>query len=411
LARRLLKSGSVLRHGQALAAEPAHRSEERVLYGDSTPFPYGIDFLEAIRALVDACVSMLTSQLTIDHAVKHSADVEQELRGERWCLASLLEAVRTATGHFMSGPARARTAAQEVLAGARAILDRGRGETEQQWKAELAGTTRIVDEACSSAYQALESLLLAHVPPQSSVSWRLSADDDGYAGQVRLDTRFGLQAQFGLAMPPEHPWARLRRVGELAPETTARLPRPVARRMRPGPQVVALDRYVVNEALVEPSRIALVLRRGPRAGAGFRIEVLSEDAQTSAQPLDDFGRPAGDVQELDSDGREVLLPLVCAVLDSTYDLALRRQLMTGAALDGNPLRERHEPRDVCQRLIGAYAPVVSAIAQRSAATELVLRRDVDNGRREAVFVRRDELREKLERLPPPLRALFDPLAL
>jgi hypothetical protein len=41
----------------------------------------------------------------------------------------------------------------------------------------------------------------------------------------------------------------------------------------------------------------------------------------------------------------------------------------------------------------------------------MLRRDLGGGRREAVFITRNELRSRLSRLPPPLRALFDPFEL
>jgi hypothetical protein len=402
----------VLHRGHAPPADPPpSKGEDRVVYGDSTPFAFGLDFLEAIRSLVDCCVGMLSTQTTIDQAVEHSAELERDLQGERRHLGALMEAVRDATQAHMSGPARVRTAAQQVFSGARSAFERSRGELERQWKAELSGTERIVDEACTTSYQSLEGLLLAHVPPQSSVAWRLGADDEGYAGQLRIDTRFGLQAQFSLAIPQAHRWAKLVRVGDLSPSTSAPIPRPIERRGRGGLHTVALDKLVISEALLEPDRIVLTLRKGARSGAGCRIEVTSETGVTTTEPVDEAGRCGGDVYTLDRDGREALLPLISAVLDSTFDLVLRRQLMTAAAIEGRSLRDRHEPHELCRRLIGAYAPIVAEIAKRSSPTELVLRRHVADGRREAVFLRRDELVEKIGRLPPALRALFDPLGL
>ena len=130
------------------------------------------------------------------------------------------------------------------------------------------------------------------------------------------------------------------------------------------------------------------------------------------QLLDDLGQPQGDVYELDDDDRNAPFRLASALVDSTFDLALRRQLMIGAALDGNTLRGRFEPRDVCARLVAAYAPIVSEISRRSCApNELMLRKDVGGGRREAVFVTRAELTSRLSRIPPSLRAIFDPFEL
>jgi hypothetical protein len=156
----------------------------------------------------------------------------------------------------------------------------------------------------------------------------------------------------------------------------------------------------------------LWLRKSARTGAGVRITVASETEDAEVQLLDELGQPSGDVFELDGDERAAPFRLASALVDSTFDLALRRQLMTGAALSGSTLRGRFEPRDVCARLIAAYAPIVSEIARRSCAPgELMLRRDLGGGRREAVFITRGELRARLTRLPPTLRALFDPFEL
>jgi hypothetical protein len=392
-------------HRQALHAappEPSYRGDEaNILYGDSTPFPYGLDFLDVLRAVTDCCVAMLAAQNGIDHALKRSVQVEEGIKGERWRLDSLLEAVRKAAAPFGNASARVIASAAEVLQATRAIVERERGECERRWSGELAAAADLVDEACTSAWSALEALLLRHTPPQTSVAWRLIADDSGYDAQTLLNTRFGLDAQFGVAVPEAHPWSRHKRVADLAPGTTLRVPR-----------TARLDRLFVSEATVHPERITMWLRRSARTGAGFRVEVASESGDTAVQLLDDLGQPTGDIYEIDEDNRAPLLRLASALLDSTFDLALRRQLMKGAALDGQTLRGRFEPRDVCTRIIAAYAPIVAEISRRSCAPdELMLRRDLGGGRREAIFITRGELRARVSRLPAALRAMFDPFEL
>jgi hypothetical protein len=216
----------------------------------------------------------------------------------------------------------------------------------------------------------------------------------------RLETRVGLGAQFGIALPEAHAWSRPRRVADLAPGSTLRVPR-----------VVRLDKLFVSEAVVNSARVALWLRRSARTGAGVRAAVTLRSGDVEVQLLDELGQPQGDVFELDDEGRLPLLRLAGALLDSTFDLPVRRQLMTGATLDGDTLRGRFEPRDLCVRIIAAYAPIVSEISRRSCGEELTLRRDLGGGRREALFLTRAELRAAMARLPSPLRALFEPFAL
>ena len=168
-----------------------------------------------------------------------------------------------------------------------------------------------------------------------------------------------------MALPVEHAWSRLRRVADLG-----------ARMALPVPKPLRLDKLFVSEAIIEATRVTMWLRRSARTGAGVRISVTSETSDAEVQLLDELGQPAGDVYELDGDERAVPLRLASALVDATLDLPLRRQLMTGAALQGTTLRGRFEPRDVCVRLIAAYAPIVSEIARRSCAPgELTLRRD------------------------------------
>ena len=197
------------------------------------------------------------------------------------------------------------------------------------------------------------------------------------------DHALRVEARFGVALPEGHAWTRLRRVADLG-----------VRACRCAcPKTLRLDQLFVSEALVEPERVTLWLRRSPRTGAGVRVAVASETEDAEVQLLDDLGQPQGDVYELDGDERATPFRLASALVDATFDLALRRQLMTGAALDGTTLRGRFEPRDVCARLIAGYAPIVSEISRRSCApNELMLRRDLGGGRREAVFITRNELR-------------------
>ncbi|HEX4462867.1 MAG TPA: hypothetical protein VIA18_33065 [Polyangia bacterium] len=399
---------------QAFAAEAGTRSEEPlVLYGDSSPFPYGIDFLDAIRATVEACVAMLAAQATIDHTHKRSAQVEQNFKLEKRRLQQLLAAVHVATGDFVDGSGRLRTVANEVAGSATAATDRTFAELDRLWASELGTASSVVGDASAMAQRALEQLLLQHIPPQTGVSWHLTAgaNEDSYDATARLETRFGLVAHLLLALPAAHGWGRVRRVVDVAPATTVLLPRPLARRQREGLLAVSLDRHCVSDVEISPARILLVLRQKPRSGSGWRFAVASEDGRTFSQPLDDAGRPCGDENDL-GDEREPILRLASAILDSTFDLVLRRERLTAATLDGQPLDKRHEPREVCARLIDSYAPVVAEIARRShPTTELTLRKNLGGGRREAMFIRRAELLERIARVPPPLRALFDPLGL
>jgi hypothetical protein len=100
------------------------------------------------------------------------------------------------------------------------------------------------------------------------------------------------------------------------------------------------------------------------------------------------------------------------LLDTTRDLLGRREAMTDATFDGKSLADLPDPRPVCARLVSVIAPTVQEIAKRSGAPgELVLRRDLGEGRREEIYITKAELHEKVLALPPELRSVFDPFEL
>ena len=89
-----------------------------------------------------------------------------------------------------------------------------------------------------------------------------------------------------------------------------------------------------------------------------------------------------------------------------------RQRMVSAAFNGRPLLEIESPRVVAEALINHMAPVISEISRRSGAPgELVLRRNLGEGRREETYCTHAELLEKIMILPPDLRAVFSALHL
>jgi hypothetical protein len=396
----------------------AATAEPLILFGDSTPFPYAGDFITLLTAVVEGCVAMLATQAGIDEAVDRLSRLEQRLGGERQQLEALVDTVAHAATTFagtaarVGGRARAGEAAAELLQAARAVVAREQAVLEREWSDESGGVGRILDDACTLAYRALEKLLLVHVLPESRVSWELAGDESGYDALVHMSTPFGLQADFAASIPDKHYFARPLRAGELAPGTVARLPRAGEWRRAGGPRPARLDKLLISAAALEPDRIILVLRRGMVAGPGWRFVISGDDDATTAQELEDGQHPAGAVEKLRGEDRAAILRLAHLCLDATLDLPFRRQLMLDARLDAQTLRQRHEPREVCARILGALGPIVREIERRSGAPgELVLRRHIGDGRREAVFIKKADLATRIAHLPYALGKLFAPLGL
>jgi hypothetical protein len=387
------------------------------VFGDSTPFPYDVDFIELIRHAVECGAELCKAQQSISSAADRRASVDQLRRAERTRLEQMSNAMKlTMTAFMASSSERMSRTASSVLETTRAIIEREMAALEGQASGEIATTKETVELAREAAYHAVETFALRHDLPNTEKQLRLVAGDDAYTGQGLVTTPFGVDAVFALAIPAAHEWGRLKRVAALSAGTEVRVPKEagwISKRMEL--HVEKLDRFFVSEASVAPGRSRISLRKGPHSGPGWRIEVHSEDRTQRTQLLRllDDGQESND-PPLELDGEDAVHAgrLWTRIVESTRDLAQRRQAMTSATFDGRPLRELDEPQRMVVKMVNVLAPVVLEIARRSgAAGELVLRRDVGEGRREELFITKAELHEKIVALPPSQRALFDGLEL
>jgi hypothetical protein len=387
------------------------------VFGDSTSFPYDVNFIELIRHAVDSGVALCAAQHAIATAADRRGSVDQLRRAERGRLEQMSNAVKlTMTAFMASSSDRMVRTASSVLENTRAIIERELAALEGQASGEIASTKETIEHAREAAYRAVEMFVLKHDLPNTEKQLRLLAGEDAYAGQALVTTPFGVDAVFALAVPGAHEWGKLRRVAALSAGTEIRVPKEsgwISKRVEMAME--KLDKLFVSEASMGAGRSRITLRKGPLTGTGWRLEVSTEERVPRAllTRLSDDGTESND-PPLQLDGEDAVHAgrLWTRIVESTRDLAARRQAMTSATFDGRPLRELDEPQKIVIKLVNVLAPIVQEIARRSGAPgELVLRRDVGEGRREEIYITKAELHEKVMTLPPNLRGVFDPLEL
>lgn len=387
------------------------------LYGDSTVFPYDIDYIQLSRGAVDCAVQLLSAQ----HAISSALERAEALGSVRADLVERVTAMSRTLKGGLESSAKSDSAQLERIAGR--ILECVEGvvveevaRIEQQAGEEVSHMRNIVSRSAESAQRALEAFLQRHDVPGTDVAltWAAAGEHD-YAGQVAVRTPFGIVAAFTLGIPSDHAWARPRRVQEIEPGLEIHFPQQsgwLSKRVEMA--AVKLDKLYVSGVRVDAISAELRLRKGPCSGAGYRILVeLQGDQKISLSHLADDGTLDGEpALTVEGDDREQIFRLATRVIDSACELSALRRSLVSAELDGQALTESGWPGAVAERLIGCLAPVVTEIAKRSGAPgELVLRRDVGGGRREEMYVTQAELYEKVLVLPPERRRLFAALGL
>ena len=94
------------------------------VYGDSTPFPYDVNFIELIRGAVDCGVVLLGSQHAISLAADQSGNIEQVRKQEHSRLDAMSDAVKlTLTAFLSSSSERMVRTATRILETARGVIE------------------------------------------------------------------------------------------------------------------------------------------------------------------------------------------------------------------------------------------------------------------------------------------------
>jgi len=389
--------------------DPRIATTSRYVYGDSTPFPEAVDFVATTRAVVGCGVALMKAQHAIDCARGRVGDAQEHLVRLNADLGAMARAVDAALVSSLPRPGRPREAADRISIAAHGIVSTELRHAQAELDAAVMRADKTIVESRKNAAVALGELLARHELPGATSGFRLFADErgDGYHAETVVTLPCGLRATFDAALPEGHKWSQLRRVRDARQAVIVTMPRPVGwLRKQVKPVTLRLDGLVVLGASVEGNRGALLLGKTARSGVVHAFDVDLGARRAQWRDADE-----SEIVDLGPSDAAGLVALLRAIEQQTREVRTGRRAMTEATLDGSPIGQR-DPADVCGRVVSLIAPVVREIGRRSGAPgELVLRRNVDSGHRDEVFVTTAELLEQVETLPPSLRPAFDPLGL
>ena len=387
------------------------------LYGDSSPSTLKINFIDFLKDALDFSVQVLAADRRIREGGERAVEARRAGEGEVTRLEALGAQIAHAVDGAALGEANSPTArcADSVL---RSSAELVRGEIDRVRAGVAADQSKVDAQAAGEreqCMQALGALLMRHDLPEWSIDLRLEQQGgQRYVAWLTGHAPFGLDATLELEVPPTHLMAHVLRVDKLVERLEVHAPEEggwIRKEVKLRPQ--RLEKEYLTEVRITGEETTLSLRaNADGSGAGFdlsvraeaprvRLKRVGEGASTDAAPFELSDADAQRVVEL-----QEKLVLGCA------ELAPSRKRLADARLDGKPLSEHAEPRVMAERLIETITPTVQEIGRRSLTpTELVLKRQLDGGRREEIFVSRDELRLKLAPLSDAQRALFAPLGL
>jgi hypothetical protein len=176
------------------------------------------------------------------------------------------------------------------------------------------------------------------------------------------------------------------------------------------PAPIDLSRYVMVAFEKTASENVISLKeKADKASTGLRFRVgengatwqalnLAGDADMEAHPLD--------IEDLDGVRR-----LGESAAKALQEVVARRRL-TSLVLGGQALEKLPEPRIVPMDVLQQLMPLTRTIRERSRVSgELQLKRDIEGGRREELYVRRAQLAQQFSKLPFEYRKPFEDMGI
>ena len=392
----------------------------RFLYGDSQPFPLGYNFLATLEVFMTSATRIVQLE---SEARELTRQADEVANGRMKGLEALdqfhtvvMRAVRDTAQKVQH--AHALEYAQKISEFASHYVDEHRRATMGASERESGQCRTDNDRRIGEQRAQLESFLkLAKLPVLATkVSMRLVTEgkDSRHQMSAIFDNPDGIQTAFTLGTGKIAAWAMPRKVSELAQGVDLLVG--VDKSWLRGtvtPKQVNVDEWIVTQFDLADDSFALTVRRKLAEKESLQFQ-LRRTEQGLSGVVEHPGQPNAEALngQLGSADLANLERVWHAVRLATREVLDHKEQLLTVSLDGNPVFEGGLVIPFVVRLVTMFAPTVREIAKRSPNEfELSLKQETDGGRREEVYLRKDQLVSQLHPLSSIGREVFAPLGL
>lgn len=388
----------------------------RYLYGDSVPFPPQYDFLAALEVFCAqaARVVRLDSE---GRALRKAAEEASVARGVE---VDHLDAFHVeAVAALRDGAAGAPVAlipdyvrqlsdlAQRIVTETRRLS----AETTERDRARAAAhaETRKIE-----VRDALERLLIALRLPVAESHVKMQLVDGKNELFGKFIYRGGLVAGFTLGSELEE-WRQPRHVKDFAEKVT--LPVGVKRSLfkrTVAPESITLDEYVVAGFDLEDDQAQLRLRKKLEQPDSliFKVRRLEDRLSAEVHHPDDSEAEEGLAPILEEPSATEVERLWQLIRKACGPVLLQKRRLVSLTLEGEDVFAKDSTARVVALMVETIGATVVEVARRSPnPRELSLKVENDGGRREEIYLKKDQLEAALATVPFPDRMVFEPLGI
>ena len=377
-------------------------------YGDGTPFPLEENFIETLTSAVETCTNAFVPLADLDERRERAREARREAEREAGRLDDLEKTVTASLAPYLPTDAKAKQSQAQAVAQrlgqtAKSYIAEAKQQIDgrvRQLEAQSAG--RTVSDA---VLKALRPFFDDHQLPKAAwiMSWDVRGNEP-HADAVATAGR--IVASFQLAPDPYRGPIRVEQLSEGV--IVHMMKKGVFGKAKPAP--VDLGKYVMVAFERTGAETTVTLKESAtKASPGLRFSV--GDSGATWVSITAAGDAEGEPNPLDLDDVAPIRQLAERANAALKDLIVRRTLVD-LSLGGKSISDLDEPRVVPLELLQQLTPLARTIREKSRMSgELVLKRDIGDGRREELFVPRATLAQQFARLPTEYRRPFEEMGI
>lgn len=374
----------------------------KYLYGDATPFPLDENFIETLSAATDACVALFQVDLELRDRQDRAAAIRQRSVEELGYLDGLGQAIEAALAPLVPADEpiyAAQRTAGTIARSARAAVDQARESVVREREAAIKST--IGNDLSGRVQKALNEFVVGHQIPKTR--WAMSWAYNGESAQVELlmtaISECGLTTDFTGSIPSDERWSVPLRIADVDPHTQLTIQRDagwLSRLFRGSHE--SISGFFITRIEFRDKEARFQVHRNLKPGAsGYEIRVRGPNQGSPLVcPLKENAEPIAVL----GDDAVNLTSLWSKIEKEMHGLIRFRTRMHRASLNSADISNLEDPAELAEVILMTLAPIVREMRLRSRVPgELVLKRDLGNGRREELFVPRQALESKFAGLP------------
>jgi hypothetical protein len=389
----------------------------RYLYGDSAPFPLQYNFLQTLETFVAAAARAVRldaearalQDLAAEGAVTRAKSVVAVENYHQQLVRHIQESVGQATD-----PQVIEYARQAIDSGAR-FVDEAKRQCVATAEREQASARIEVDRRRAEIREAVGTFLLVGRLAILESRVTMSLTD----GRNDIATVFthpdGIVTAFTLNVAHSPAWQVPRRVVDFAAGVDLMIGvRKSLFKRTVAPETVHLDEYFLSGFDLSDDTAEIRLRRkltDPRDAFLFKLRRADTEILAEVQRLGEAETEAGP-PAVDAGDRQQLERLWQLIRAGVADVLPHKERLVSVSLDGQDLFDNGLAIPFVERLLRLLAPTVIEIARRSPNTsELSLKVENDSGKREEIYVKKEDLALQIDPLGVKERQLFASMGL